>query len=143
MHFIPSSFKFPTIDKLFKPNTLVKIGRKVEKKETLETCDDEKIQPTSFDVIAFKSKVVSRAHAEIFVDGDGQVFLRDVGSSSGTFLNRSRFSPSGKKSNFQSLSTGNIIQLGVDYQGRLEGIFFFLFFYFFSFIYFFFNYSFS
>ncbi|KAJ1547429.1 hypothetical protein HK405_005898 [Cladochytrium tenue] len=69
----------------------------------------------------FKSKVVSRDHAEIFVSEDGQLMIRDVGSSSGTFLNRMRFSPSGHASAPFPLKSGDVIQLGVDYHGGHEG----------------------
>lgn len=36
--------------------------------------------------LAFKSKVVSRAHAEIWVETGGKFFIRDTKSSSGTFF---------------------------------------------------------
>ncbi|KAJ3312874.1 hypothetical protein HDU76_002783 [Blyttiomyces sp. JEL0837] len=49
--------------------------------------------------------------------------LRDVGSSSGTFLNRLRLSPSGKESRPYPIKSGDVIQLGVDYQGRQEEIY--------------------
>ncbi|KAF8328956.1 hypothetical protein F5887DRAFT_1064484 [Amanita rubescens] len=54
--------------------------------------------------LAFKSKVISRAHAEIW----------DTKLSSGTFLNHSW--------PFQ-LKDGDILQLGVDYQGGAEDIY--------------------
>ncbi|KAI9001999.1 hypothetical protein BC832DRAFT_561942 [Gaertneriomyces semiglobifer] len=73
--------------------------------------------------IAFRSKVVSRTHAEMWVGSEGQVYFRDVGSSSGTFLNRLRLSPSGKESIPHILKPGDVIQLGVDYQGRQEEIY--------------------
>ncbi|KAJ3102446.1 hypothetical protein HDU96_009639 [Phlyctochytrium bullatum] len=75
------------------------------------------------DFIAFRSKVVSRLHAEIWIDADGQPKIRDLGSSSGTFLNRLRLSPSGRESRPYPLKSGDIVQLGVDYQGRQEDIF--------------------
>ncbi|KAJ3133281.1 hypothetical protein HK100_004496 [Physocladia obscura] len=68
----------------------------------------------------FKSKVVSRGHAEMWLR-DGQVYLKDTGSSSGTFLNKMRLSPSGKLSRPYPLKDGDVIQLGIDYQGRQEG----------------------
>jgi pSer/pThr/pTyr-binding forkhead associated (FHA) protein len=52
-----------------------------------------------------------------------QVYFKDVGSSSGTFLNHLRLSPSGKDSRPYPLSSEDVIQLGVDYQGRQEGMF--------------------
>ncbi|KAJ3012390.1 hypothetical protein HKX48_006299 [Thoreauomyces humboldtii] len=62
----------------------------------------------------FDSKVVSRRHAELWTR-DGQVYLRDTASSSGTFLNRLRLSPSGKESRPYPLRNGDVIQLGIDY----------------------------
>ncbi|KAJ3417123.1 hypothetical protein HDV05_006982 [Chytridiales sp. JEL 0842] len=70
----------------------------------------------------FKSKVVSRCHAELWLR-DGQVYLKDAGSSSGTFLNRLRLSPSNKMSRPYPLRDGDVIQLGIDYQGRPEDIY--------------------
>ncbi|KAJ3244512.1 hypothetical protein HDU78_010819 [Chytriomyces hyalinus] len=70
----------------------------------------------------FKSKVVSRGHAELWLR-DGQVYLKDTGSSSGTFLNKMRLSPSGKLSRPYPLKDGDVIQLGIDYQGRQEDIY--------------------
>ncbi|KAJ1721165.1 hypothetical protein LPJ53_004284 [Coemansia erecta] len=66
--------------------------------------------------IAFKSKVVSRSHAEIWTEG-GQFFIKDTKSSSGTFLNHIRLSPPGVESRPHPLHDGDILQLGVDYQG--------------------------
>lgn len=52
-----------------------------------------------------------------------QVYLKDTGSSSGTFLNHLRLSPSGRESRPYPLKEGDIIQLGIDYQGRPEEIY--------------------
>lgn len=43
-----------------------------------------------------------------------------MGSSSGTFVNRARLSLAGVKSSAHEIKDGDIIQLGVDYQGGLE-----------------------
>jgi hypothetical protein len=58
------------------------------------------VNALSTNKIAFKSKVVSRAHAEVWIEdasgggGGGVRFLiRDTKSSSGTFLNHVRLSP--------------------------------------------------
>ncbi|KAG1758392.1 hypothetical protein EDD22DRAFT_956916 [Suillus occidentalis] len=67
--------------------------------------------------LAFKSKVVSRAHAEIWSD-NGKFYIKDARSSSGTFLNRLRLSPAGSESKPHQLQHGDIVQLGVDYQGN-------------------------
>ncbi|KAJ3066127.1 hypothetical protein HDU98_010552 [Podochytrium sp. JEL0797] len=57
----------------------------------------------------FKSKVVSRGHAEMWLR-DGQVYLKDTGSSSGTFLNKMRLSPSGKLSRPYPLKDGDDVK---------------------------------
>ncbi|KAJ1918612.1 hypothetical protein H4219_002485 [Mycoemilia scoparia] len=66
--------------------------------------------------IAFKSKVVSRVHAEIWSEHE-QIYIKDVKSSSGTFLNHMRLSPPNIESEKFPLNDGDILQLGVDYQG--------------------------
>ncbi|KAI8817239.1 uncharacterized protein EV422DRAFT_509079 [Fimicolochytrium jonesii] len=73
--------------------------------------------------VAFRSKVVSRTHAEMWVGKDGKLYFRDIGSSSGTFLNRLRLSNSGSESSPYVLKNGDVVQLGVDYQGRAEEIY--------------------
>ncbi|KAH8705351.1 hypothetical protein BGW36DRAFT_367409 [Talaromyces proteolyticus] len=72
--------------------------------------------------IGFKSKVVSRRHCE-FSFVDGQWHLKDVGSSSGTFLNRIRLSPPNKASRLYAVRDGDIVQLGIDFRGGEEMIF--------------------
>ncbi|KZT03660.1 SMAD/FHA domain-containing protein [Laetiporus sulphureus 93-53] len=73
--------------------------------------------------LAFKSKVVSRAHAEIWVEGGGRFLIKDTKSSSGTFLNHVRLSPAGTESRPNELRDGDLLQLGVDYQGGNEDIY--------------------
>jgi len=73
--------------------------------------------------LAFKSKVVSRAHAEIWAETGGKFFIRDTKSSSGTFLNHVRLSPANSESRPSELKDGDVLQLGVDYQGGTEDIY--------------------
>ncbi|KAL0581252.1 hypothetical protein V5O48_000735 [Marasmius crinis-equi] len=73
--------------------------------------------------LAFKSKVVSRAHAEISVDAGGKFWIKDTKSSSGTFLNHMRLSPANAESRAHQVRDGDILQLGVDYQGGTEDIY--------------------
>ncbi|KAI9250298.1 SMAD/FHA domain-containing protein [Sporodiniella umbellata] len=75
------------------------------------------------DCLSFKSKVVSRCHCEIWVDQDGKLYIRDTKSSSGTFLNHIRLSPAGQESRPVELHDGDILQLGVDFQGGQEEIY--------------------
>ncbi|KAF8806745.1 hypothetical protein BYT27DRAFT_7256746 [Phlegmacium glaucopus] len=73
--------------------------------------------------LAFKSKVVSRAHAEIWVESGGRFFVKDTKSSSGTFLNHVRLSLANTESKPFQIKDGDILQLGVDYQGGTEDIY--------------------
>lgn len=73
--------------------------------------------------LAFKSKVVSRGHAEVWVEGSGTFFIKDTKSSSGTFLNHVRLSPAGQESRPFQVKDGDVLQLGVDYQGGAEDIY--------------------
>ena len=73
--------------------------------------------------LAFKSKVVSRAHAEIWAESGGKFLIRDTKSSSGTFLNHIRLSPANSESRPFELKDGDVLQLGVDYQGGTEDIY--------------------
>ena len=73
--------------------------------------------------LAFKSKVVSRAHAEIWVESGGRFFVKDTKSSSGTFLNHVRLSLANTESRPFQVKDGDILQLGVDYQGGAEDIY--------------------
>lgn len=72
--------------------------------------------------VGFKSKVVSRRHCEFWCDA-GQWYVRDVKSSSGTFLNHIRLSAPGNESKAYPLYDGDILQLGIDFKGGEEQIF--------------------
>jgi pSer/pThr/pTyr-binding forkhead associated (FHA) protein len=73
--------------------------------------------------IVFKSKVISRAHAEIWVESGWKLFIRDTGSSLGTFVNSSRLSPSGEVSQPFQLRNRDVLQLGAPYQDEVEDVF--------------------
>ncbi|KAK8117580.1 fha domain containing protein [Apiospora kogelbergensis] len=72
--------------------------------------------------VGFKSKVVSRRHCEFWFE-NGKWYIRDVKSSSGTFLNHIRLSPPGTESKPFSINDGDIVQLGIDFRGGEEMIF--------------------
>jgi len=48
--------------------------------------------PAKFDNLLFDTKVLSRNHAEVFQDQQGRIFIRDLGSSNGTYINGLRLS---------------------------------------------------
>lgn len=66
---------------------------------------------------------MSRAHAELWVDAEGKFWIRDTKSSSGTFLNGVRLSVAGEESKEWCVRDGDMIQLGVDYQGGEEDVY--------------------
>lgn len=62
----------------------------------------------------FDSKVLSRQHAEIWADRNGKVWIRDVKSSNGTFVNGTRLSPENRDSEPHELQTQDHLELGID-----------------------------
>jgi E3 ubiquitin-protein ligase DMA1/2 len=72
--------------------------------------------------VGFKSKVVSRRHCEFWCEA-GKWFIKDVKSSSGTFLNHIRLSAPGTESKPFAVNDGDIVQLGIDFKGGEEMIF--------------------
>ncbi|RMZ90351.1 hypothetical protein DV736_g2408, partial [Chaetothyriales sp. CBS 134916] len=78
--------------------------------------------PRSTSHIGFKSKVVSRKHCE-FTFLSGQWHIKDVASSSGTFLNHIRLSQPNTESRQFPIKDGDIVQLGIDFRGGEEMIF--------------------
>ncbi|KAH7000181.1 hypothetical protein EDB80DRAFT_866229 [Ilyonectria destructans] len=72
--------------------------------------------------VGFKSKVVSRRHCEFWYE-EGKWYIKDVKSSSGTFLNHIRLSPPSQESKAFPVNDGDIVQLGIDFKGGEEMIF--------------------
>ncbi|KAJ5835099.1 hypothetical protein N7447_001125 [Penicillium robsamsonii] len=62
----------------------------------------------------FDSKVLSRQHAEVWADKSGKVWIRDVKSSNGTFVNGHRLSPENRESEPHELREGDTLELGID-----------------------------
>lgn len=96
------TFERKTISVPFYPETL-RIGRQTNAK-TLPT-------PTNG---FFDSKVLSRQHAEIWADRAGKIWIRDVKSSNGTFVNGTRLSPENRESEQHELQTQDHLELGID-----------------------------
>ncbi|KAL8929106.1 MAG: hypothetical protein Q9172_000649 [Xanthocarpia lactea] len=72
--------------------------------------------------VGFKSKVVSRKHCEFWCQ-NGQWYIKDVKSSSGTFLNHIRLSQPSVESRPFPVKDGDVVQLGIDFRGGEEMIF--------------------
>ena len=97
---------------------VIKVGRYSER-------DNQPVQAAnvpSAAPVGFKSKVVSRRHCEFWCAG-GRWYIKDVKSSSGTFLNHIRLSSPGTESRPFPVNDGDIVQLGIDFKGGEEMIF--------------------
>ncbi|KAJ7816010.1 hypothetical protein B0H13DRAFT_2460893, partial [Mycena leptocephala] len=71
------------------------------------------VNALSTNKIAFKSKVVSRVHAEVWIEDPGapKFFIWDTKSSSGTFLNHVRLSAANTESCPHQIKDGNATSL--------------------------------
>ncbi|PFH56059.1 hypothetical protein XA68_17130 [Ophiocordyceps unilateralis] len=96
------TFERKTIAVPFAPDSL-RIGRQTNQK-TVPT-------PTNG---FFDSKVLSRQHAEIYAERNGKVYIRDVKSSNGTFVNGTRLSQENRESEPHELQTADHLELGID-----------------------------
>ncbi|KAI8063886.1 hypothetical protein BC940DRAFT_306628 [Gongronella butleri] len=103
------SLIFDIFDRDLEPGVFIKVGRFTDRSHS----------PTH---MSFKSKVVSRSHCEFWME-HGKLFIRDTRSSSGTFLNHLRISPPNQESQPMEIKDGDMVQLGVDYQGGIEEIY--------------------
>ncbi|KAI9711063.1 MAG: hypothetical protein M1828_001990 [Chrysothrix sp. TS-e1954] len=104
LHLLPmnGTFERKTITVPLEPH-LVKIGRQT----------NQKTLPTPLNGY-FDSKVLSRAHAEIWADKDGKINIRDVKSSNGTFVNGKRLSQENQSSEAHMLKEQDVLELGID-----------------------------
>ncbi|KAG5914277.1 hypothetical protein E4U61_005940 [Claviceps capensis] len=114
------SLSFPPMTRTLPNGTeVIRVGRYSERDG--QTATQNSNAPTAAPV-GFKSKVVSRRHCEFWCE-DGKWFIKDVKSSSGTFLNHIRLSPPSQESKAYPVNDGDIIQLGIDFKGGEEMIF--------------------
>ncbi|KAF5344619.1 hypothetical protein D9757_013904 [Collybiopsis confluens] len=65
----------------------------------------------------FDSKVLSRQHAEVWEES-GKIFIKDVKSSNGTFINGERLSAEGVESDPYELKSDDIVEFGIDIVGE-------------------------
>ncbi|KAF7561377.1 hypothetical protein G7046_g2760 [Stylonectria norvegica] len=96
------TFERKTIGVPFTPDSL-RIGRQTNQK-TIPT-------PTNG---FFDSKVLSRQHAEIYAERNGKIYIRDVKSSNGTFVNGTRLSQENRESEPHELQIADHLELGID-----------------------------
>lgn len=112
LHFIPISRTIPSA------SSVIRMGRYSER----DGVPVANPGGPSDAPVGFKSKVVSRRHCE-FVYVNGTWHVKDVGSSSGTFLNHMRLSQPTMVSRLYPIKDGDIVQLGIDFRGGEEMIF--------------------
>ncbi|KAH7067357.1 hypothetical protein BKA63DRAFT_536847 [Paraphoma chrysanthemicola] len=113
------SLQFPTITRtLPDESAIIRVGRYSERDNAPESAPS---MPSAA-AVGFKSKVVSRKHCELWCK-DGSWYIKDVKSSSGTFLNHIRLSQPNVESKPFRIKDGDIIQLGIDFRGGEEMIF--------------------
>lgn len=96
------TFERKTITVPFYPDSL-RIGRQTNAKTV----------PTPSNGF-FDSKVLSRQHAEIWADRNGKIWIRDVRSSNGTFVNGARLSAENRDSEPHELQSQDHLELGID-----------------------------
>lgn len=96
------TFERKTITVPYAPDIL-KIGRQTNAK-TLPTPNNG----------YFDSKVLSRQHAEVWADQEGKIWIRDVRSSNGTFVNGKRLSMENRDSEPHPLKEQDVLELGID-----------------------------
>ncbi|KAI0389925.1 SMAD/FHA domain-containing protein [Xylariaceae sp. FL0594] len=99
----------------------IKVGRYSEREAQAYVAQTPSNTPSGAP-IGFKSKVVSRRHCEFWFE-KGKWFIKDVKSSSGTFLNHIRLSAPGTESKPYPINDGDIVQLGIDFKGGEEMIY--------------------
>jgi pSer/pThr/pTyr-binding forkhead associated (FHA) protein len=113
------SLIFPTINRtLPDESAIIRVGRYSER----DNLPEIQTNAPSAAAVGFKSKVVSRKHCELWCK-DGSWYIKDVKSSSGTFLNHIRLSQPNVESKPFRIKDGDIIQLGIDFRGGEEMIF--------------------
>lgn len=97
----PNSHPFQTRTLTLIPNVEMKVGRAVAR------------HPVSDANAIFDCKVLSRNHAVLWYSDD-KFYIRDTGSSNGTFVNNQRLSQTCLQSDKFEICSGDIVQFGVD-----------------------------
>ncbi|KAK4070283.1 hypothetical protein Trihar35433_4750 [Trichoderma harzianum] len=112
------SLSFPPVSRTLSNGTeIIRVGRYSERDSHALSNGQGAAAP-----VGFKSKVVSRRHCEFWYE-NGKWYIKDVKSSSGTFLNHIRLSPPSQESKAFAVNDGDIVQLGIDFKGGEEMIF--------------------
>ncbi|CED83633.1 FOG: FHA domain [Phaffia rhodozyma] len=106
LHLYPVNDSFlPKLIQLPPGSVHVKIGRQTSAK----TVPDERNG-------YFDTKVLSRTHAEVWEEG-GKIYIKDVKSSNGTFVNGERLSAEATESEAYELKSEDYVEFGIDICG--------------------------
>ncbi|XP_053671848.1 sarcolemmal membrane-associated protein [Anopheles nili] len=97
----PNSHPFNNRTLYLEPGAQAKVGRSVAR---IRVSENNAI---------FDCKVLSRNHAVLWYK-DGRFFIKDTASSNGTFINNLRLSQTCTESEPYEISSGDIVQFGVD-----------------------------
>jgi pSer/pThr/pTyr-binding forkhead associated (FHA) protein len=121
VHSTRPSLQFQAVSRIVSnEGTILRVGRYSEREEKAAGARDG--NNTTSGPVGFKSKVVSRRHCEFWCT-NGQWYIKDVRSSSGTFLNHIRLSQPNVESRPFPVNDGDVVQLGIDFKGGEEMIF--------------------
>ncbi|KZV94810.1 SMAD/FHA domain-containing protein, partial [Exidia glandulosa HHB12029] len=106
----PALALFP-LNETFTPKVIALVGRvKIGRQTSAKTMPNERNG-------YFDTKVLSRQHAEVWEE-DGKIWIKDVKSSNGTFVNQIRLSQEGVESEPFELHTDDIVEFGIDIVGE-------------------------
>jgi hypothetical protein len=103
---INGTFERKTLRVPFYPD-VIRLGRQTNK-QTIPTAQNG----------YFDSKVLSRQHAEVWADRSGKIWIRDIKSSNGTFVNGQRLSGENKDSDPHEIREQDVLELGIDIVGE-------------------------
>ncbi|KAJ7183022.1 hypothetical protein C8R43DRAFT_1145640 [Mycena crocata] len=107
---LDDSFYPPKRIPLYPPGTRVRVGRQL----------NQRAAPSAANGV-FESRVLSRQHAEAWVEEE-RMFIRDVKSSNGTFINSERLSAEGADSAACELRSDDILEFGIDIVGETGAV---------------------
>ncbi|KAJ7074466.1 hypothetical protein C8F01DRAFT_1100571 [Mycena amicta] len=110
---LPALYLYPLNDSFVpKHISLIPSGQRIK----IGRQTNAKTNPTALNAY-FDSKVLSRQHAEVWEEND-KIFIKDVKSSNGTFINGERLSQEGLESEPFELHSDDIVEFGIDIVGE-------------------------
>ncbi|KAI0002558.1 hypothetical protein BJV74DRAFT_816541 [Russula compacta] len=112
LHPLPALYLYPLNDSFIPKHIHLPQGQRIKigRQTNAKTAPGER---NGF----FDSKVLSRQHAEVWEES-GKIYIKDVKSSNGTFINGERLSPEGAESEPFELKTSDIVEFGIDIVGE-------------------------